>query len=80
MSRSETESKSTGKESKLQIVERGDGWLKVQHPQGENICTIEDTFADTYHAFVMSHSVFGLNSSFLCLAFNSPYAVNWDAF
>jgi formylmethanofuran--tetrahydromethanopterin N-formyltransferase len=48
MSQSETMSKSTGKESELKIVEHGDGWLKVQHLQGGNICTIEDTFAEMF--------------------------------
>ena len=48
MSQSETTSKSTRKESELQIVEHGDGWFKVQHSQGGNICIIEDTFAEMF--------------------------------
>jgi len=48
MSRSAMESKSTGSESELEVVERGEGWFKVKHRQGGNICTIMDTFAEMF--------------------------------
>ena len=48
MSRSETESKSTGSANELEVVERGKGWFKVQHRHRGNICTIEDTFAEMF--------------------------------
>jgi hypothetical protein len=41
-----TESKSTGREAELQMVEQGEGWFKVQHRQMGNTCTIVDTFAE----------------------------------
>jgi formylmethanofuran--tetrahydromethanopterin N-formyltransferase len=48
MSQSDSESKSTGSPSELEIVERGEGWFKVQHRQTGNICTIMDTFAEMF--------------------------------
>jgi formylmethanofuran--tetrahydromethanopterin N-formyltransferase len=48
MSQGETESKSTASENELEIVERGEGWFKVQHRQTGNICTIMDTFAEMF--------------------------------
>jgi len=48
MSHSETESKSTGSASELEVVERGKDWFKVQHRHRGNICTIEDTFAEMF--------------------------------
>jgi len=54
MSQSEMESKSTGSESELEVVERGEGWFKVQHRQGGNICTIMDTFAEMFSRMEIS--------------------------
>jgi formylmethanofuran--tetrahydromethanopterin N-formyltransferase len=48
MSQKEMESKSTGSASELELVERGEGWFKVQHRQTGNICTIMDTFAEMF--------------------------------
>ena len=48
MSPNEKAPKSTANASELQIVERGDGWFKVQHRQGGNICTIMDTYAEMF--------------------------------
>jgi len=54
MSRSETESRSTESASELKVVERGDGWFKVQHRHGGNICTIMDTFAEIFSVMEIS--------------------------
>jgi len=48
MSLSGIESKSVSSESELGVVERGEGWFKVQHRQTRNICTIMDTFAEMF--------------------------------
>ncbi|MFQ6076115.1 MAG: formylmethanofuran--tetrahydromethanopterin N-formyltransferase [Candidatus Bathyarchaeia archaeon] len=48
MSRNETASKSTENASELKVVERGDGYFKVQHRSNGNICTIMDTFAEMF--------------------------------
>ena len=48
MSPSETKSKSGASESEIKVMERGDGYFKVQHRQNGNICTIEDTFAEMF--------------------------------
>ena len=48
MSQNEMESKSTGNANELEVVERGEGWFKVKHRQGGNICTIMDTFAEMF--------------------------------
>ena len=43
-----TELISTEVESKLEVVERGEGWFKIQSRQTRNICTIVDTFAEMF--------------------------------
>lgn len=48
MSPSEMGLKSAGSASDLRVVERGEGWFKVQHGQKGNICTIIDTFAEMF--------------------------------
>lgn len=48
MSRNGTESKSTASENELEVVERGEGWFKIQHRHTGNICTIMDTFAEMF--------------------------------
>jgi formylmethanofuran--tetrahydromethanopterin N-formyltransferase len=48
MSQKEMESKPTGNASELEVVERGEGWFKVQHHQTGNICTVIDTFAEMF--------------------------------
>jgi uridine phosphorylase len=48
MSQKEMESKPTGNASELGVVERGEGWFKVQHRQTGNSCTIIDTFAEMF--------------------------------
>ena len=52
MSRNERESGSTGSANELNVVERGDGWFKVQNRQTGNICTIMDTFAEMFPMWV----------------------------
>jgi formylmethanofuran--tetrahydromethanopterin N-formyltransferase len=47
MSQSAMES-STESENELKVVERGEGWFKVQQCQTGNICTIMDTFAEMF--------------------------------
>jgi len=44
MSLKEMESKSTERESELKILDRGDGWFKIQHQKIRNIYTRIDTF------------------------------------
>lgn len=48
MSRSETEPRSAGNESDLQIVGKEDNGFIVKHRQTGNICTIVDTFAEMF--------------------------------
>jgi len=36
----------------LRLVERGEGYLKVRHPQTGNECTIDDTFAEMFPMWV----------------------------
>lgn len=48
MSQSMIESRSTASENELKVVERGEGWVKVQHRLTGNICTIMDTFAEMF--------------------------------
>ena len=45
MSQKEMES---GSASELEVVERGEGWFKVQHRRTGNICVVEDTFAEMF--------------------------------
>ena len=48
MSQKETESKSTEKESSLEVIKKDDnGDFIVKDRDSGNICTIEDTFAET---------------------------------
>lgn len=62
MSQKEMESKSTGSESELEVVECGEGWFKFQHRQTGNICTIMDTFAETSPTLEISPAI-----PFLCV-------------
>ena len=48
MSQNAMASKSTASDNELEIVERGEGWFKVQHHHTRNICTIMDTFAEMF--------------------------------
>jgi len=48
MSPKEKESKSTESVNELKVVERGEGWFKIEHHPTGNICTIMDTFAEMY--------------------------------
>jgi formylmethanofuran--tetrahydromethanopterin N-formyltransferase len=48
MSQGETESKSIENETELEIVERKEGWFKVQHRRTGNTCAIADTFAEMF--------------------------------
>jgi formylmethanofuran--tetrahydromethanopterin N-formyltransferase len=52
MSQSEIELKPALDENELEVVERGEGWFKVQHRQTGNICTITDTFAEMFGMWV----------------------------
>ncbi len=52
MPRNETESKPAVNESELEILERGEGWLKIQHRQTGNTCTIIDTYAEMFGMWV----------------------------
>jgi len=54
MSPSEMGLKSAGSASDLRVVERGEGWFKVQHGQKGNICTIIDTFAEMFLSLATS--------------------------
>jgi len=56
MSPKETESKSTGKESKLQVIKREDNGDFIVKTENGNICTIEDTYAETFAHMVTIHS------------------------
>ena len=46
MSQKGTTSKSSGKESKLEVIERKDNGDFIVKTENGNICTIEDTFAE----------------------------------
>jgi formylmethanofuran--tetrahydromethanopterin N-formyltransferase len=35
-------------ENELKVVERGQDWIRAQHPQTGNICTIVDTYAEMF--------------------------------
>ena len=48
MSQRKLRSKSAGSASELEVVERGEGWFKVQHPQTGSTCIVEDTFAEMF--------------------------------
>ena len=48
MPKKEMESKSARSATEQEVVDYGEGWFKVQHPQTGNICTIMDTFAEMF--------------------------------
>jgi len=48
----------------LEIVKEEGDELIVKAPDRETFVKIDNTFAETYHAVVMSHSVFGLKPFF----------------
>ncbi len=48
MSQKKLGSKSAGSASELEVVERGEGWFKVRHPQTGSTCIVEDTFAEMF--------------------------------
>jgi len=57
MSPKEMESKSTEKESSLEVIKKDDnGDFIVKDKQSGNIVTIEDTYAETYAHMVTIHS------------------------
>jgi hypothetical protein len=59
MSPKEMESKSTGKVSNLEVIKKDDnGDFIVKDQESGNICTIEDTFAETCSHMVTIHSDF----------------------
>jgi formylmethanofuran--tetrahydromethanopterin N-formyltransferase len=52
MSRSETESRSTGNENKLEVIRKeGEDFIVKHHPTG-NICRVEDTFSEMFPLWV----------------------------
>ena len=54
MSQNETESKTTEKESKLEVIKKEDNGDFIVKTENGNICTIEDTFAEMYPYVVTS--------------------------
>ena len=64
MSPNKTKSKSSESENELELVKKDKetGNLVVKHRQRENICTIEDTFAETFTLVEISPA----NSLFFC--------------
>ena len=61
MSPTETKSKSTEKESSLEVIKKDDnGDFIVKDLESGNICTIEDTYAEMFPLLVTSPAKFPL--------------------
>jgi len=68
MSPKEMESKSTEKESRLEVIKKDDnGNFIVKDRESGNICTIEDTFAEMFPFVATSPAIRNLTSDFYFL-------------
>lgn len=72
MSQKETESKSSGNESKLEVIKKEDnGDIIVKHKESGNICTIEDTFAEMFPMWAGRILITAANEKWATIAANT---------